>query len=175
MEYRKFDNTWFVRIDRGEEILASLAEVCRREGITLGTITGIGAVGEVTLGVFDRGQFAYQSETYTGDFEIASCSGTVTTMEGEPYFHLHMAAANPVNSGVSCGYNTGLPVGIKEPRHTDFYFILRPFFLIGMVKIRPARMKMQVYKRRYPAHFWIILFINILCRHISLHFLSFQS
>ena len=102
MEYRKFDNTWFVRIDRGEEILASLAEVCRREGITLGTISGIGAVDEVTLGVFDRGQFAYQSETYTGDFEIASCSGTVTTMEGEPYFHLHMAAANPVK-GLCCG------------------------------------------------------------------------
>ena len=80
MEYRKFDNTYFLRIDRGEEILASLAALCEKEQITLGTITGIGAVGEVTLGVFDRQQFAYQSQTYTGDFEIASCSGTVTTM-----------------------------------------------------------------------------------------------
>lgn len=95
MEYRKFDNTYFLRIDRGEEILASLAALCEKEQITLGTITGIGAVGEVTLGVFDRQQFAYQSQTYTGDFEIASCTGTVTTMEGKPYFHLHMVVGNP--------------------------------------------------------------------------------
>ena len=74
MEYRKFDNTYFIRIQRGEEILETLAALCEVEHITLGTITGIGAVGDVTLGAFDRQQFAYQSQTYTGDFEIASCS-----------------------------------------------------------------------------------------------------
>lgn len=95
MEYRKFENTYFIRIDRGEEILASLAELCTKEQIPLGTLYGIGAVGEVTLGVFDREKFAYQSKTYTGDFEIASCTGTVTTMEGKPYFHLHMVVGNP--------------------------------------------------------------------------------
>ena len=62
MEYRKFENTYFIRIDRGEEILASLAELCTKEQITLGTLYGIGAVGEVTLGVFDRKKFAYQSK-----------------------------------------------------------------------------------------------------------------
>ena len=95
--YRKFENTYFIRIDRGEEILASLAELCTKEQITLGTLYGIGAVGEVTLGVFDRKKFAYQSKTYTGDFEIASCTGTVTTMEGKPYFHLHMVVGNPAS------------------------------------------------------------------------------
>ena len=95
MEYRKFDNTYFIRIQRGEEILETLAALCQAEHITLGTITGIGAVGEATLGVFNRQAFAYESQTYTGDFEIASCSGTVTTMEGKPYFHLHMVIGNP--------------------------------------------------------------------------------
>ena len=47
MEYRKFENTYFIRIDRGEEILASLAELCTKEQITLGTLYGIGAVGVV--------------------------------------------------------------------------------------------------------------------------------
>lgn len=109
MEYRKFENTYFVRIDRGEEILESLAALCEKEKITLGTISGIGAVGEVTLGVFDRQKFAYQSQTYTGDFEIASCTGTVTTMEGKPYFHLHMTAANPVQGVCHGGHlNRGI-------------------------------------------------------------------
>ena len=96
MEYRKFGSTYILRIDRGEEILESITALCRKEKIYLGSISGIGAVGEVTLGVFNRERFAYESTTYTGDYEIASCSGTVTTKDGEPYLHIHMAAANAV-------------------------------------------------------------------------------
>lgn len=82
MEYRKFGSTYILRIDRGEEILASITTLCNAEKIRLGSVSGIGAVGEVTLGVFNREKFAYESTTYTGDYEIASCSGTITTKEG---------------------------------------------------------------------------------------------
>ena len=84
MEYRKFGSTYILRIDRGEEILASITTLCNAEKIRLGSVSGIGAVGEVTLGVFNREKFAYESTTYTGDYEIASCSGTITTKEGDP-------------------------------------------------------------------------------------------
>ena len=72
MEYRKFGSTYSLRIDRGEEILASITTLCNAEKIRLGSVSGIGAVGEVTLGVFNREKFAYESTTYTGDYEIAS-------------------------------------------------------------------------------------------------------
>ena len=49
MEYRKFGSTYILRIDRGEEILESITALCRKEKIYLGSISGIGAVGEVTL------------------------------------------------------------------------------------------------------------------------------
>ena len=67
MEYRKFGSTYILRIDRGEEILASITTLCNAEKIRLGSVSGIGAVGEVTLGVFNREKFAYESTTYTGD------------------------------------------------------------------------------------------------------------
>ena len=54
MEYRKFGSTYILRIDRGEEILASITTLCNAEKIRLGSVSGIGAVGEVTLGVFNR-------------------------------------------------------------------------------------------------------------------------
>ena len=51
----------------------------KRKASGWGTVNGIGAVGDVTLGVFNREKFQYESQTYKGDFEIASCMGK--------YFH----------------------------------------------------------------------------------------
>lgn len=102
MEYRVYGSELVIRVDRGEEILESLQAVCEREGITLGAVSGLGAVGEVTLGVFNRDAFSYEQQTYTGDLEIASCGGSVSTMDGRPYLHLHMVVSN-VTRGICIG------------------------------------------------------------------------
>lgn len=94
MEYRVYGNDVVLRIQKGEEILTCLKEVCEKEHITLGSVTGLGAVGEVTLGVFNRENFAYEKQTYTGDMEIASCVGNISTMEGKNYLHIHMVVGN---------------------------------------------------------------------------------
>ena len=94
MKYRVYGDDYVIVMEKGEEILQVLTEVCRREQILLGTVTGIGAVGEVTLGVCNTEKCGYESRTYTGDFEIASCSGNISTMDGKTYLHIHMAAGN---------------------------------------------------------------------------------
>lgn len=99
MEYRVYGNDVVLRIQKGEEILARLKEVCEKEHIALGSVTGLGAVGEVTLGVFNREKFAYEKQTYTGDMEIASCVGNISTMEGKNYLHIHMVVGN-VTDGI---------------------------------------------------------------------------
>ena len=53
MEYRKFNNQYVIRIDKGEEICAKLKEVAQKENIKLAYLTGIGAAGKVPAGVFD--------------------------------------------------------------------------------------------------------------------------
>ena len=99
MEYRVYGNDVVLRIQKGEEILTCLKEVREKEHITLGSVTGLGAVGEVTLGVFNRENFAYEKQTYTGDMEIASCVGNISTMEGKNYLHIHMVVGN-VTDGI---------------------------------------------------------------------------
>ena len=95
MEYRKFGSDYVLRIQKGGEILSCIETVCQKENILLGTVTGLGAVGEIVLGVFDREKFAYQSRTYTGDLELGSCSGNISTMDGKTYLHIHAVAGNP--------------------------------------------------------------------------------
>ena len=94
MEYKRFENTVFARIDRGEEIVETLKKICEKESITLAHVSAIGAVGDFTVGVFKTAQKQYFSNSFKGDFEIVSLSGTVTQMNGEHYSHLHMSAGN---------------------------------------------------------------------------------
>lgn len=106
MEYRKFGNDYVVRIDRGEEVLESISSVCKKENIRLGTVSGIGALNSVTLGVFDYSQFKFLSETYTGAYEIASCSGNISEMNGDNYLHIHMTVGNVSTDEVHAGHLT---------------------------------------------------------------------
>ena len=102
MEYRVFGNDIVLRIQKGEDIPTVLQAVCEKEQVKLASVSGLGAVGEVTLGVFNTERVAYETQTYTGDMEIASCSGNISTMEGKTYLHLHMVVAN-VMKGICHG------------------------------------------------------------------------
>jgi len=94
MEYRKFDRTFIVRIDKGEEILAAVRALAEAEGIRLAQVSALGAVGDFTVGVFSAAEKEYRANRFTGDFEIVSLTGTINTMDGGFYCHLHMSAGD---------------------------------------------------------------------------------
>ena len=94
MEYKRFGNTIFARLDRGEEILEQLKILALQENIKLASVRGLGAVDEFTVGVFKTDRKQYDANSFTGYFEIVSLTGTITTMDGEYYAHLHMSAGN---------------------------------------------------------------------------------
>lgn len=97
MEYQRFQNTVFLRLDRGEEILASLEKLSLAEHITLAAVQGLGATDDFTVGVYDLDTHTYASRTFTGPHEITSLTGNITTKEGAFYAHLHMSAGNSEN------------------------------------------------------------------------------
>ena len=94
MEYKRFGDTIFARLDRGEEILEQLKILALQENIKLASVRGLGAVDEFTVGVFKTDRKQYDANSFTGYFEIVSLTGTITTMDGEYYAHLHKSAGN---------------------------------------------------------------------------------
>jgi predicted DNA-binding protein with PD1-like motif len=94
MEYQKFENTYLVRLDRGEEVLEQVKALSLKEHISLATVQGLGAVNDLTLGVFRPTEKTYHSNRFQGCYEIVSLTGTVSTMNGEYYCHLHMSAGD---------------------------------------------------------------------------------
>ncbi len=94
MDYRRFDNIIIARIDKGEEILEKIKEVALRENIKLASVTALGATNDFTVGVFKTDEKKYYSNEFKGFFEIVSLTGTINTMNGEFYTHIHMSAGN---------------------------------------------------------------------------------
>ena len=94
MEYRKFGDTYIVRLDRDEEILAQLKIFAEKEQVKLASVTALGAVKDFTIGVFDTSAKAYHSNRFQGVYEIVSLVGTINTKDGDFYCHLHMCAGD---------------------------------------------------------------------------------
>ena len=94
MDYRKFGDTLIVRMDRGEEITEQLRAVAEKENIRLASVEALGAVDDFTVGVYNVAEKQYYSNRFQGAFEIVSLTGTVTTMDGQFYHHLHMSAGD---------------------------------------------------------------------------------
>ena len=94
MDYRRFGNKILVRIDKGEEILDAVKKVAEKEKVKLASVSALGAVNEFTVGVFKTDDKKYVSNEFKGEFEIVSLTGSISTMDGETYMHLHMSAGD---------------------------------------------------------------------------------
>ena len=94
MQYRKFGSKYIVRIDRGEEILASLKKLCGQEKIALAEVKALGAVDDFNVGLFDVAEKKYHVNHFEFPAEIVSLWGTITTKDGEFYQHIHLSAGN---------------------------------------------------------------------------------
>ena len=110
MKYKRFNDTFAVRIDKDEEIMEKLACLCEQEGISLAQVDAIGAADQAEIGVYDLEARAYHREALEGFTEITSLSGSVTAMDGKPYIHLHATLVDQ-NHIVHGGHALKLRVG----------------------------------------------------------------
>ena len=89
MESKQFGSQYVVRLDKGEEGIASLKQFCLARGISSAWVMGIGAVSRATIGSFDLTSREYRPLELSTDYEITSLMGDISTQEGEIFPHLH--------------------------------------------------------------------------------------
>ena len=90
MDYRKFGDDYVLRLDRGEEAVSCLTDLCERENIRLGAVQGLGAADRVVIGLYDVSSRVYHKTTLEGPMEITSLVGNISRKDGTPYLHLHI-------------------------------------------------------------------------------------
>ena len=89
MKYKQFGSKYFIKIDKGEEVVETLKIFCRENKIRLGSIMGLGASNKIVLGLFKTKNKEYVTKEYLGDHEITSLLGNVSEKDGEVYLHIH--------------------------------------------------------------------------------------
>jgi hypothetical protein len=93
MQSRRTRYGFALRLDAGEEIVASLKAFALRYGVKSGLISGLGAVGEADLGFFVRATGEYVTRTFTGEHEIGALTGNFSELDGKPFPHCHIVIA----------------------------------------------------------------------------------
>lgn len=92
MEYKKFGDKIYLRLDKGDDITESVFKVAKAEGVKAAQVSGIGATDDFTVGVFDVAKKKYNEYFFNGNHEINALTGNITEKDGEPYIHLHITA-----------------------------------------------------------------------------------
>ena len=90
MEYRKIGETYYVRMDRGDEIVKTLLDICRLEDIQSAYYSGIGGCSDVEMQIFipERGEF--ETERLEGVLELVALMGNIVSDdEDQLYHHTH--------------------------------------------------------------------------------------
>lgn len=92
MEYRKYGDTYYVRMDRNDEIIENLLAVCRNENISSCTFSGIGGCGKAEIQTYIPEAGAFETTVFEGLLELVSLTGNIVSDETNKLFH-HTHAA----------------------------------------------------------------------------------
>ena len=113
MEYRKFSETYYVRMDRGDEIIGSVMDLCRREQIRSAVFVGIGGCSEAEVQTYLPESGIFETQNLHGTLELVSLTGNIITDDQEEVYH-HTHAVLSYKDGeqhcVSAGHMKSLTV-----------------------------------------------------------------
>jgi uncharacterized protein len=83
---------WVLRLDDGQELLATLTELARTHGLRAGiVVSGIGMLRRATIGYWNGQE--YDPMVLDTPQELVALHGSIAELDGAPHVHLHVALA----------------------------------------------------------------------------------
>ena len=89
------DGRYVMRLDPGDEVIASLRQFASEESVTAGWITGIGSTSTAIMSWLDPESGEYVRRKLDEPMEIGNLSGTISVAaeDGRAFVHLHAVLA----------------------------------------------------------------------------------
>ena len=94
MEYKNLGGTYYLRMDRNDEILSKILEMCKEESVQSATFSGIGGCCQAEIQTFRPELGRFETDKVEGMLELVSLMGSVfSDTEGSLFHHTHAAFA----------------------------------------------------------------------------------
>ena len=95
MKWKNNGNGMFlVKLEQGDEVMASLESFVAAQGNGAALIHGIGAIKDVEIGYFELHTKVYHKRVITEDLELLSFLGNAVIVEGKPVVHAHVVVSD---------------------------------------------------------------------------------
>ncbi|MCR5297979.1 MAG: DUF296 domain-containing protein [Paludibacteraceae bacterium] len=90
MDYRKINDKYYIRMDKGDEVITNILNLCNKENIPSATFSGIGGCREAELQTFIPETGDFETEQIRGMLELVSLIGNVVSgNDGQLFHHTH--------------------------------------------------------------------------------------
>ena len=99
MDFKKFSDTYYVRLDRGDEIISCLMDICRKESIGSAVFTGIGGCSDAQVQTFIPETGAFETEKIEGTLELINITGNIVSDDNDELFHHTHAIYSYIKNG----------------------------------------------------------------------------
>jgi predicted DNA-binding protein with PD1-like motif len=90
---RRIDGGFAVVLRRGDPVHDCFVQLARDEDLRAAFVTGLGAFEDAVLAFYDIERKKYIETPVSGVLEVASLTGNITRVDGEPFAHLHAVVA----------------------------------------------------------------------------------
>ena len=94
MKSIKVNDSFLIRCDIGDEIVACLKAFAAENKIYSGTILGIGSIKDPELGYYDIEKKEYIKKQFEGDYELLSLAGNFSRLGNEIVLHCHVSVSD---------------------------------------------------------------------------------
>ena len=90
----KDNNTYVLRVEKGNDALEELQKFCSENQITAGFFRAIGSAKAITISWYNLEKKEYTDKHMQEIFEIISLGGNVAMLDGQAYIHAHGSFSN---------------------------------------------------------------------------------
>jgi len=87
------------QLERGTDLHNGITRIVQEHGISVGRVTGMGAVQRAILAYYDQKTMTYENIALNGPLEIVSMYGNISTRDGKPFAHVHVVLSDERGNG----------------------------------------------------------------------------
>lgn len=87
MDYRKYGDTVYIRMDKGDEIIGCILDICKKERIQSAVFSGIGGCSEAQIQTFLPETRTFETQTIRGMLELVSLNGNIISNDQKQLCH----------------------------------------------------------------------------------------